>query len=76
MLAGQVVPGLPVATVLPIAQAGAQPTRLAEVEALAIVAAVNAHHGNISAAAKALGISRNTVYRKMEEARGLSQPPG
>ncbi|KAF7961920.1 Fis family transcriptional regulator [Cupriavidus sp. UYMU48A] len=76
MLAGQVVPGLPVATVLPIAQAGAQPTRLAEVEALAIVAAVNAHHGNISAAAKALGVSRNTVYRKMEEARGLSQSPG
>ncbi|MCO4864960.1 sigma-54-dependent Fis family transcriptional regulator [Cupriavidus sp. WGlv3] len=50
---------------------GAQPTRLAEVEAMAIVATVKAHNGNISAAAKALGISRNTVYRKMEEARGL-----
>jgi transcriptional regulator with PAS, ATPase and Fis domain len=46
----------------------AQPTRLADVEVLAIVAAVKAHHGNISAAAKALGISRNTIYRKMEEA--------
>ncbi|WP_011297941.1 sigma-54-dependent Fis family transcriptional regulator [Cupriavidus necator] len=66
----------PVSAVLPVGQGAAQPTRLAEVEALAIVAAVNAHHGNISAAAKALGISRNTVYRKMEEARALSQPPG
>ncbi|AQV97186.1 sigma-54-dependent Fis family transcriptional regulator [Cupriavidus necator] len=50
---------------------GAQPTRLADVEAMAIVATVKAHNGNISAAAKALGISRNTVYRKMEETRGL-----
>ncbi len=51
----------------------AQPTRLADVEALAIIAAVKAHHGNISAAAKALGISRNTVYRKMDEASALPQ---
>lgn len=51
----------------------AQPVRLADVEALAILAAVKAHQGNISAAAKALGISRNTVYRKMDEARGLPQ---
>ncbi|MEM5277252.1 sigma-54-dependent Fis family transcriptional regulator [Cupriavidus taiwanensis] len=55
---------------------GMQPTRLAEVEAMAIVATVKAHNGNISAAAKALGISRNTIYRKMEEARGLPQPGG
>lgn len=55
---------------------GGQPTRLAEVEALAIVATVKAHQGNISAAAKALGISRNTVYRKMEEARGLTRQTG
>ncbi|MEM5433371.1 sigma-54-dependent Fis family transcriptional regulator [Cupriavidus oxalaticus] len=52
-----------------------QPTRLAEVEVQAIVATVRAHHGNISAAAKALGISRNTVYRKMEEARALPHQP-
>ncbi|MCY1184376.1 Bacterial regulatory protein, Fis family [compost metagenome] len=55
---------------------GAQPTRLADVEAMAIVATVKAHNGNISAAAKALGISRNTVYRKMEEARGLPHQAG
>lgn len=56
--------------------ASVQPTRLAEVEAMAIVATVKAHNGNISAAAKALGISRNTVYRKMEEARGLPHQAG
>ncbi|WP_432262193.1 sigma-54-dependent Fis family transcriptional regulator [Cupriavidus sp. TMH.W2] len=55
---------------------GAQPTRLADVEAMAIVATVKAHNGNISAAAKALGISRNTVYRKMEEARGVPHQAG
>ena len=29
------------------------------------------HDGNISAAAKALGISRNTIYRRIDEAGGL-----
>ena len=47
------------------------PKRLADVEAMTILAAVKAHNGNISAAAKALGISRNTVYRKIDEAGGL-----
>ncbi|WP_439890465.1 sigma-54-dependent Fis family transcriptional regulator [Ralstonia sp. 25C] len=57
----------------PIAQAAvdAAPKRLADVEAMTILAAVKAHNGNISAAAKALGISRNTVYRKIDEAGGL-----
>ncbi|WP_028535280.1 sigma-54-dependent Fis family transcriptional regulator [Paludibacterium yongneupense] len=31
----------------------------------AIAAAVTAHRGNVSAAARALGISRNTIYRKL-----------
>ncbi|ANA34840.1 sigma-54-dependent Fis family transcriptional regulator [Ralstonia mannitolilytica] len=55
----------------PVAEAGTRPTRLADVETMAILAAVKAHNGNISAAAKALGISRNTVYRKIDEAGGL-----
>ncbi|WP_042886058.1 sigma-54-dependent Fis family transcriptional regulator [Cupriavidus necator] len=67
---------VPVTQLLPGAQPGALPARLADVEAMAIVATVKAHNGNISAAAKALGISRNTVYRKMEEARGLPHPAG
>ncbi|WP_296227766.1 sigma-54-dependent Fis family transcriptional regulator [Ralstonia sp. UBA689] len=49
----------------------AQPQRLADIESMTILAAVKAHNGNISAAAKALGISRNTVYRKIDEAGGL-----
>jgi len=73
---GQMMRGLTVSVASPGGQPVTQPTRLAEVEAQVIVATVNAHHGNISAAAKALGISRNTVYRKMEEARGLPQAPG
>jgi transcriptional regulator of acetoin/glycerol metabolism len=40
-------------------------TRLQDVQASAIAAAVARHNGNVSAAARALGISRNTVYRKM-----------
>ncbi|GCB03521.1 sigma-54-dependent Fis family transcriptional regulator [Ralstonia sp. SET104] len=50
---------------------GAQSKRLADVESMAIMAAVKAHNGNISAAAKALGISRNTIYRRIDEAGGL-----
>jgi len=50
---------------------GTQPKRLADVECMTIMAAVKAHNGNISAAAKALGISRNTIYRRIDEAGGL-----
>jgi transcriptional regulator of acetoin/glycerol metabolism len=34
-------------------------------------AAMNAHAGNVSAAARQLGISRNTLYRKLK-ALGLA----
>ncbi|WP_161966611.1 sigma-54-dependent Fis family transcriptional regulator [Paraburkholderia graminis] len=40
--------------------------RLAEVEKDAIRRAVAAAHGNVSQAARSLGISRKTLYRKME----------
>jgi sigma-54 dependent transcriptional regulator, acetoin dehydrogenase operon transcriptional activator AcoR len=39
--------------------------RLEDVTVLAITSAVAEHGGNVSAAARALGISRNTIYRKM-----------
>ncbi|WP_175943233.1 sigma-54-dependent Fis family transcriptional regulator [Caballeronia sp. BCC1704] len=39
--------------------------RLQEVTVAVIAAALARHHGNVSAAARALGISRNTIYRKM-----------
>ncbi len=40
------------------------PVRLQEAELAAIAEALRNHRGNISAAAKALGVSRNTIYRK------------
>lgn len=56
------VPGLP------------QSTRLQDVEASAIAAAVAQHGGNVSAAARALGVSRNTIYRKMPSTANSNAP--
>jgi len=71
-----VAPG-PVGAGAPAAERpAATPTRLAEVEAMTTIATVRAHNGNISAAAKALGISRNTVYRKISEAARLMHERG
>jgi transcriptional regulator of acetoin/glycerol metabolism len=56
----------PAPTPQPASDALALPgARLQDVQACAIAAAVAKHNGNVSAAARALGISRNTVYRKM-----------
>jgi transcriptional regulator of acetoin/glycerol metabolism len=38
---------------------------LDEVEVAMIKRALEEHRGNVSAAARALGISRNTIYRKL-----------
>ena len=43
------------------------PPRLDELALGAMLRALDAHGGNISAAARALGISRNTVYRKLAQ---------
>ncbi len=43
-----------------------EPTSLENLEAKAIEAAIESHQGNISAAARQLGISRNTLYRKLK----------
>jgi sigma-54 dependent transcriptional regulator, acetoin dehydrogenase operon transcriptional activator AcoR len=48
----------------PAAQAGA---RLQDLELSAILRALDTHGGNVSAAARALGISRNTIYRKLPQ---------
>lgn len=45
--------------------ASQQGTRLQDVAAQAIAAALAQHGGNVSAAARALGVSRATLYRKM-----------
>ncbi|RDK00271.1 sigma-54-dependent Fis family transcriptional regulator [Paraburkholderia lacunae] len=44
--------------------------RLQDVTACAIAAAVAQHRGNVSAAARALGVSRNTIYRKLPALAG------
>ncbi|SEB16465.1 sigma-54-dependent Fis family transcriptional regulator [Paraburkholderia sartisoli] len=59
-----VLPGLP-------ARQPAPASRLQDVAVCAIAGAVARHGGNVSAAARELGISRNTVYRKMP---GLAAP--
>jgi DNA-binding NtrC family response regulator len=43
-----------------------QSTSLEETERLAIARAVHGAHGNLAQAARALGVSRSTLYRKLE----------
>jgi transcriptional regulator of acetoin/glycerol metabolism len=43
--------------------------RLEELELSAILRTLDAHDGNVSAAARALGVSRNTIYRKLPRTR-------
>jgi sigma-54 dependent transcriptional regulator, acetoin dehydrogenase operon transcriptional activator AcoR len=50
------------AALLPLRQG----ERLQDVAASAIASAIAQHGGNVSAAARALGVSRNTIYRKMQ----------
>jgi len=47
--------------------------RLQEVTASVIAAALTRHRGNVSAAARALGVSRNTIYRKMPACSAMEQ---
>ena len=49
--------------------AAAAATSLEEAERLAIVRAVKAMHGNLAQAARSLGVSRSTLYRKVERYR-------
>jgi len=55
-----------VATAPAAETAAAEPRgRLADVEVSIIRKSLEAHGGNVSAAARALGVSRNTIYRKL-----------
>ena len=47
-----------------------QATRLEQTEQAAIGRAVQSAHGNLAQAARALGVSRSTLYRKLESYRG------
>lgn len=53
------------ATALPVATCTAGDTGLDALAGLAIRSAMQQHAGNVSAAARQLGISRNTLYRKL-----------
>jgi sigma-54 dependent transcriptional regulator, acetoin dehydrogenase operon transcriptional activator AcoR len=52
-----------------------QAVRLQDVATSTIAAAVARHRGNVSAAARDLGISRNTIYRKMPALSDLDGAP-
>ncbi len=41
--------------------------KLEDIELLSIQRALDDHRGNVSAAARALGVSRNTIYRKLQK---------
>ncbi|HEX8784591.1 MAG TPA: sigma-54-dependent Fis family transcriptional regulator [Telluria sp.] len=43
--------------------------RLEDLQLSAILRALDAHGGNVSAAARALGVSRNTIYRKLPQTK-------
>ena len=56
-------PGSPMMAAL----SAATGARLEDVELLTIQRALEEHRGNVSAAARALGVSRNTIYRKLQK---------
>jgi transcriptional regulator of acetoin/glycerol metabolism len=49
--------------------AGGEPVTLAELERRHVLATVDRCRGNLAEAARQLGISRSTLYAKLEEAR-------
>ncbi len=52
-------------------------TTLAEIQREAIIAALDACDGDKAAAAKLLGTSRSTIYRKLKQwKREVQRPPG
>ena len=45
--------------------------KLEEMEISVVKQSLETHSGNVSAAARALGVSRNTIYRKMATIKGI-----
>ena len=67
-LAPEHFPGLilPEDSLLPVTPQ-AESLNLAEMERILVRAALERHHGDVAKAAKALGISRATLYRRMQK---------
>jgi transcriptional regulator of acetoin/glycerol metabolism len=61
------VPAATAASAPPSALSLPASARLEDIELLTIQKALDEHHGNVSAAARALGVSRNTIYRKLQK---------
>jgi transcriptional regulator of acetoin/glycerol metabolism len=59
----EIAPGSPMMAAL----SGAGGTKLEDIELLTIQRVLEEHRGNVSAAARALGVSRNTIYRKLQK---------
>jgi transcriptional regulator of acetoin/glycerol metabolism len=55
-----------VSTVSPATAVMGEARRLDHIELQAVASALEAHGGNVSAAARQLGVSRNTIYRKLK----------
>ena len=58
----------------PPAPTGNEPATLAEMERRHVLATVDRCRGNLAEAARQLGISRSTLYAKLEEARRAAAP--
>ncbi|GKS84280.1 sigma-54-dependent Fis family transcriptional regulator [Acidovorax sp. SUPP1855] len=67
--AATTMPGSP-----PVARSPVAVPRLGDTTAAALEQALAAHGGNVSAAARALGVSRNTVYRHLRAAQAAIRP--
>ncbi|GKT00602.1 sigma-54-dependent Fis family transcriptional regulator [Acidovorax sp. SUPP3434] len=67
--AATTMPGSP-----PVARSPVAVPRLGDTTAAALAQALAAHGGNVSAAARALGVSRNTVYRHLKAAQAAGGP--
>jgi len=50
----------------------AGPEKLRDLRASAVAAMLRRNAGNVSAAARALGVSRNTIYRTLKSANGAA----
>lgn len=67
--AATTMPGSP-----PVARSPVAVPRLGDTTAAALAQALAAHGGNVSASARALGVSRNTVYRHLKAAQAAVRP--